>query len=261
MMLGVNGGRIGAPQTVGVTSTTGVFTTVEQMNLSRSFLWTPQIPTNGLVLWLDAANRLSYSGSGTNWYDLSGNSYNGVLTNGPTYNSANSGSIVFDGVNDYVQINGTPTIVISTGTFITWIKRNGSQVNYAGFFYCRGTSVTGLTFFGTSNKISYTWNNAANTYSWDSGLVVPDLAWCMCALSVSASSATAYLCQTSGISSATNTVSHTSTTLNDLRLGQDPESGARNYNGNIAQALLYNRALSSTEVQQVFNSYRTRFGV
>ena len=64
----------------------------------------PSIVMNGLVLALDAANSKSYPGSGTTWTDLSGNSNTGTLTNGPTYNSANGGSIVFDGVDDGVNI-------------------------------------------------------------------------------------------------------------------------------------------------------------
>ena len=57
--------------------------------------------TDGLVLALDAGRTLSYSGSGTTWTDLSGNSNNGTLTNGPTFSSDNFGAIVFDGTNDY----------------------------------------------------------------------------------------------------------------------------------------------------------------
>ena len=62
----------------------------------------PDIITDGLVLYLDAANTKSYIGSGTTWKDLSGNSNDGTLTNGPTFDSGNSGSIVFDGVDDFV---------------------------------------------------------------------------------------------------------------------------------------------------------------
>ena len=59
------------------------------------------IVTNGLVLYLDAANIKSYIGTGSTWSDLSRNQNNGTLVNGPTFSSQNGGSIVFDGVNDY----------------------------------------------------------------------------------------------------------------------------------------------------------------
>jgi len=61
------------------------------------------IVQDGLILHLDAGDTNSYSGSGTTWTDLSGNSNNGTLTNGPTYSSADRGSIVFDGTDDYVS--------------------------------------------------------------------------------------------------------------------------------------------------------------
>lgn len=64
----------------------------------------PAVVKNGLVLWLDAANRSSYGGSGTLWRDMSGNGNNGTLTNGPTFSSANGGTLVFDGINDYVDL-------------------------------------------------------------------------------------------------------------------------------------------------------------
>jgi len=59
--------------------------------------------TNGLILSLDAANTKSYTSGSTTWFDRSGFGTNGTLTNGPTFSSANGGSIVFDGVNDYVN--------------------------------------------------------------------------------------------------------------------------------------------------------------
>jgi hypothetical protein len=62
---------------------------------------------NGLVLALDAGRTLSYPGSGTTWTDLSGNGNTGTLTNGPTYSSANGGSLVFDGVDDYVNLGSS----------------------------------------------------------------------------------------------------------------------------------------------------------
>ena len=71
------------------------------MGLSHS----PRIVTDGLVMCLDAGNSRSYPGTGTVWTDLAGNI--GTLTNGPTFNSENGGSVVFDGTNDGVDVSGT----------------------------------------------------------------------------------------------------------------------------------------------------------
>ena len=74
------------------------------------FAYSPKIITNGLVLYLDAGNSLSYPGSGTIWTDLSRSQVSGSLLNGPTYNSANNGSIVFDGSNDYVDCGNNSSL-------------------------------------------------------------------------------------------------------------------------------------------------------
>ena len=216
------------------------------------------IVTTNLSMFLDAGNASSYPGSGTAWTDLSGNSRNGTLTNGPTYTSADGGSIVFDGANDFVQCSGS--ITATAATFVIWIRRNGSQDDFDGIIYSRSATATGISFFGITNKISYTWNNAVNTYTWDSGLTIPDLTWCMIVVSVTSTSATAYLCQSSGITSATNIVSHTSTVLDDIRIGQD-NLASRFFNGRIAVAQIYNIALSAEQVSQNFAADRSRFGV
>jgi hypothetical protein len=215
------------------------------------------VVTTGLQLYLDAGQAASYSGSGTTWTDLSGNGRNGTLTNGPTYSSADGGSIVFDGTDDFVQCSGSVTA--TAATFVSWIRRNGTQGTYDGILFSRGTNVTGMNF-QASNQLGYHWNNAVNTYTWQSGLTIPDLTWCMVAVSVTSTTATAYLCQSSGITSAINTVSHISTTLDDIKIGQE-DFGGRFFNGNIAIAQLYNIALSAEQVAQNFAADRARFGL
>jgi hypothetical protein len=215
------------------------------------------VVTTGLQLYLDAGNASSYSGSGTAWNDLSGNSRNGTLTNGPTYSSADGGSIVFDGSNDYVQCTGSLTV--TAATFVAWIKRNGNQGQYDGILFSRGAVTTGMNF-QTSNQLGYHWNDAGNTYNWQSGLTIPNATWCMIAVSVTSTSATAYLCQSGGTTTATNTVNHSSGNLNDIKLALD-DAAARYFNGNIAIAQLYNIALSAGEVSQNFQADRARFGI
>jgi hypothetical protein len=231
----------------GSTISSGV-RTIEELN---------PVVTTGLQLYLDAGNASSYSGSGTAWNDLSGNSRNGTLTNGPTYSVTNGGSIVFDGTDDFVQCSGSLTV--TAATFVTWIRRNGNQGQYDGILFSRATNTTGMNL-QVSNQIGYTWNDAFNTYSWQSGLTVPDLTWCMIAVSVTNTAATAYLCQTSGITTATNTVNHASSLINDIKIARD-EFSTRYFTGNIAIAQLYNIALSADQISQNFAADRGRFGV
>jgi hypothetical protein len=232
---------------------------IQGVTLNGVYVVDGGIVTTNLSMFLDAGNSSSYPGTGTAWTDLSGNSRNGTLTGGPTYTSADGGSIVFDGTNDFVQCSGS--ITATAATFVSWIRRNGTQDAYDGILYSRSATATGISFFGTTNKISYTWNDAVNTWSWDSGLTIPDLTWCMIAVSVTSTAATAYLCQSSGITSATNTVNHTSATLDDIKIGQDDLTASRFFTGNIATAMIYDRALSAGEITQNFNALRGRYGL
>ena len=89
----------------------------------------PNIVTNGLVLSLDAANVKSYTSGSTTWRDLSGSNNSGSLTNGPTFSSANNGSIVFDGVDDYVNcgyiMNFSSSFTIEIAFKTTFTGSNG----------------------------------------------------------------------------------------------------------------------------------------
>ena len=87
-----------------------------------------RIVTDGLVLSLDAADQNSYPGSDTTWNDLSGNGNNGTLVNGPTFNSANGGSIVFDGTSQYIDCGSSSLLNFGTGNYTlgAWFKTNTS---------------------------------------------------------------------------------------------------------------------------------------
>ena len=223
----------------------------------------PSLVMSGLILALDAANTKSYPGSGTTWTDISANGRVGTLTNGPTYNSANSGSITFTAASSN-SVLLTGSTAVSQATFTVWLRRNGSQNDYAGILFTRGgvsSSISGLSFFSTVNNLGYNWNNAVAAFSFNSGLTVPDGVWCMAALSLTSAAATLYLCQSSGTTSATNTLAHASTTFDGLKLGWDGTASSRYMNGSIASAHLYNRALSASEIQQNFNALRGRFSV
>ncbi len=92
------------------------------------------IVTDGLVLYLDSSQLTSYPKSGTNWFDLSDNTNNGTLINGPTFNSNNGGFIVFDGVNDYANFsfNGRSTVVNTVEMFVKWRSNNNTGM-FVGF--------------------------------------------------------------------------------------------------------------------------------
>lgn len=92
-----------------------------------SLVTSTKIIQNGLVLHLDAGDTSSYPGSGTVWTDLTGSGNNATLINGPVYSSANGGSIVFDGLNDYMSME-IPNLTNYTLSF--WLYIN--SLPYAG---------------------------------------------------------------------------------------------------------------------------------
>lgn len=77
----------------------------------------PRGNSNGLLVYYDAGNILSYPRSGTSITDLSGNSYTGTLNNGPTFNSEFEGSIVFDASDDSITTTYGSTLTAVSGSF------------------------------------------------------------------------------------------------------------------------------------------------
>jgi hypothetical protein len=228
-----------------------------RLETNGRFIVGPEMVNDGLIIHLDAGNPLSYPGTGNSWFNLKGPSFTGTLINGPTFNPSNSGSIVFDGTNDYASLPGSISVV--EATLLIWVYRNGNQPNYAGIFYSRGSEANGLSFYSTTNTLTYVWNTNPNTFTFNSGLVVPNLQWSMCAVSISASNAVLYVGSSSGLFSATNNVSHSPTTIDALRIASDNYWSP--FNGNVSVAKFYDRALSQAEIEENFNSIKGRYGI
>ena len=105
------------------------------MSLSHS----PKIVTNGLVLCLDAADKKSYPGTGTTWFDRSGRGNHGTLVNSPTFNSTNGGSIIFNGNLTYGSVSCSQ---FQSGnnpfTIECWVKWFGDGVNTFNCIFADG---------------------------------------------------------------------------------------------------------------------------
>jgi len=235
-----------------------------------SFIHSPQIVTSGLVLSLDAGNTKSYPGTGTTWFDKSGNGYNGTLINGPTFNTANLGSIVFDGVDDYV--NTTSNIGISGAsprTVECWIyvdsNTSKSILGYGGqteghlfdtlMFYTSGYLRVIGHYYGSGYDTASTLpsRNTVNINQWNHIVHMYD-----------GTTASLY---TNGVFSnskefSTSAGNQLNTTNNTFRVGTGQYTGGYQYTtGKISCAKFYNRALSAAEVSQNFNALRGRYGI
>jgi hypothetical protein len=137
----------------------------------------------------------------------------------------------------------------ATVTIVAWINPHGDQVDYAGIVFSRGATATGLDFKGTTGQVGYHWNDAAETYSWDSGLMPTPDQWNFVALVIEPTQATMYLDNGSGLQSAVNTVNHSPATFADpLRFGVDSPNGGRGYVGLIDEVAVYDRSLSANEI-------------
>ncbi len=217
-----------------------------------------RIVTDGLVLCLDAANPKSYPGSGTTWSDVSGNSNDGTLTNGPTFGSDNSGTIVFDGSNDYIEgVHNTQLDLTGSMTAEVWFKLTGSPSDWVRILG-KGDSTNrtfGLWYNTSSNYFLYQRYGTSNMNA--AGGTISTNTWYHLVGTSSGNSHVLYLNGESIGTSSTGTTFYSSTAT--YKVGY---AGYHTYHlGNVANCKLYNRGLTSSEVQQNYNAIRGRFGL
>jgi len=219
------------------------------------------IITSGLVLALDAASKNSYPGSGTVWTDLSGNGYNGTLTNSPTFDSGNGGSIVFDGTNDYVNC-GTPLTFTDSFTINFYFKTTatGSTKVIMGMYNGSGGDWwIGLADF-TPNRINFSFGSPTKA-DISSTNAVNNGAWynATCVYNKSTNSTLLYI---NGVLNSTGSVPTTITQAGgNLMIGTFGSSLGFYFPGNIANTQIYNRALSAAEISQNYNATKSRFNL
>ncbi|MFN9855453.1 MAG: LamG-like jellyroll fold domain-containing protein [Bacteroidota bacterium] len=212
------------------------------------------IVTDGLVLWLDAGNTPSYPGSGTAWTDLSGNRNNGTLTNGPTYSSTNGGVVVFDGVNDFIELGTPSSLQFASGSSFTinmWFRTNNAVSSQALFSY--GNNAYNLYIDGS--KLWFAKARVANDLG---GPSISSNIWYNITLINNIGTNTIYYLN--GILQNTKSFGSTYTYANPLRIGTSFDEGYF-FNGNIALTKVYNRSLTQTEITQNFNAQKARFGL
>ena len=230
------------------------------------------IITSGLVLLLDAGNTSSYSGSGTTWTDLSGNNNHGTLINGPTYSSINGGSIVFDGTDDVASFGNILNMGLSSWTLSCWVKFNSGSVpssgpagiigktSYRGYvgrysFYIEDNNLH--AFFQPDVNYSVTTPIAPYLDNKFHNLVMTIDRTSMMYFYIDGVSVGTPL-SVSGVSSIDLNSSTDNFYIGSYgsNNGQSPQYF---FNGNVGQASIYNRALTSAEVLQNYNAFRPRF--
>jgi hypothetical protein len=212
----------------------------------------PSIVLNGLVLALDAGNTKSYPGSGTTWTDLTGLGNTGTLTNGPTYSSANGGSIVFDGTDDYVTVPNTSLIHrTSNWSYSCWVNFNGTPS--LGTIFENGSWTSCLLIrFETNGITIYSMSSFWGKFNLSPTLGI----WYKLDFIRNGNSIDFYL---NGVYSQSLSFTADIQPSSNLFIGMSQHAAGQCFNGKIAQASIYNRALSAAEISQNFNALKSRY--
>ena len=213
------------------------------------------IVSNGLLLNLDASNPGSYAGTGSNWYDLSGNNNHATLMNSPTYDAA-SGSIVTNGSNQYISIPQFNTANTNI-TMQAWVYVN---LNTTGTFLKNGTGGGGYSIGIGNGAYDQVGSNVVMLLygqGWiGTGVSYSTAGWKLVTLTLDGSStARAYV---NGSLIGTYTWTTPTSPAGSFNIGANIGDGNIYYNGKFAAAYFYNRALSLTEIQQNYNAFATK---
>ena len=214
-----------------------------------------QISTDGLVLHLDAGNKNSYEGSGTTWTDLSGNGYNGTLTNGPTYSGANGGTLIFDGVNDYATTSAIVEAATNSNlqTISGWMIGDGalfgSNSNGTGQFHLRVSMISNILTYRVSH-----YGGAAGEGD-DTVSVTSKFTNNIVIVKTAAEKYDVYF----NAEKVLNQVTKKATVSVNFYPGYY-YGGALN-GGTVSNYKIYNRALTATEILRNYNAQKGRFGL
>ena len=209
------------------------------------------IVRDGLLMFVDAGNINSYSGTGTTWYDLSGNRNDMTLINGVGFSKANSGVMRLDGTNDYIEL---PSFNIST-----------TNHTIIGASRYAGAGPRGRIFSAHSNNwLMGHWNGSIKTYHPGNWVASPGISgtteWLIHAVLENYSSDLwTYYCN--GVQIASNNSGAEGP--NGLSFGNWRQGGvaAELAIAEIGFFMVYNRLLTIEEINQNLNALKGRFGL
>ena len=238
-----------------------------------ALIHSPKIITDDLILYVDAANPKSYSGSGTTWKDLSGNGHHATLVNGPTYTTDDQGAIVFDGVNDYVNVSDTSVLPSGTNlfTYSVWIYIDTVSGNFGGtkkgavlfsgntvgtveILLSTATNTAGppvtlaMSRYGGGNNGACAVTVSMNTSAWYNLTIVKD-----------GSSSQVIYQDGVQIGTGNHSNSFQGGYASVIAAAPSQSSYSGHLDGRIGIVFMYNTALSSSQVLQNYNTLRGRF--
>lgn len=198
---------------------------------------------------------------GTTWSNLISSSFNGTLTNDPTYNSTNNGKIVLDGTNDYIPItmsgNNSVRCYNSTIMFIVDLPVvSGGQ--RCIFSYRSGNG--GQLYVGKSSSAIFSYYNDLNTPNYTIGTIsanIPFIGTIVC----DATNTTLKHYVNDSLSGSVTRTGWSSTYNTVLNLGYDAGGTNEYMIGNFYSFFHYNKVLSDAEIAQNYYALRGRYGL
>ena len=212
----------------------------------------PSIVKDGLVFYVDAANKDSYPGSGTTVNDLINNNITGSMS-GATYATSNAGVFNFDGTTDEIDFS---TLNI-TGNYSV-----GLWVNPFSTDYLTALQLSNSTTTGTNDATIFVnlYPGGAGTnwgfYDGQTNIQGTSLSLNQWHYLTVTKNSTTYTLFLNGEQENQNTKNNIN--IEDFVIGRRSYSGFY-YNGNIATTQVYNRALSASEIMQNYNALKGRF--
>lgn len=223
------------------------------------------ISSSGLILYIDAANTRSYPGSGTTCTDIV-YQYSGTLNNGPYFDIGGGGSLIFDGIDDYIDMGDSNLYSLVSGfTIDLWFK----STTFSDSTFIEKYQVGGYEYiFGIYNSRIYAWvyddvtggyigrsspiNSQANswinyTHTYDGGLIPTSNKIYVDTIQVDDADFT------SGIF---NSIQNTTT---PLTIANTNGGLGSSINGVLSNIKIYNRVISSLELKQNYEALKNRF--
>lgn len=235
-----------------------------------AFNYSPKIVTDGLVLYLDAANNLSYPGSGVVWKDLSRGANDGTLTNSPTFSGTNGGVFNFPNTaNQSATIADTSILQPTSVTLSAWVylTQYNPLNDFDGQFptilwRCGANNSGGAGTYGLSLYAGQFPRFTVTPTQLISSTVFPVGVW-VNLVGVYTVGGSQILYRNAVVDTSTTGPASISYTSQPVSVATRVFSGTYQYpwNGNIANVQIYNRPLSAAEVAQNYNAVKTRFGL
>ena len=223
---------------------------------------------DGLVFMADANNLVSYPKSGTAAYNLTG-SGTGTLTNGPTFNQGNGGYWEFDGTNDYINFGNIVNLGTSDFTLSVWVYiPSGTASTFRAILNKKGASAAnaGYGIYYNTGMQKFLWSTADGTTASEkfTSNTFADIenTWAHVVMVRQSGATNNGHYYVNGVyqslASAGAVLNVDSSTNLSLAIAGNTYASYC-FQGNIANAKIYNRALSATEVQQNYEATKDKF--